>query len=168
MKVFKEEQRFTQVWLLVVLLVSILVPAGIILQEYLRENSQISTNQLLVSLALLIASVGIIFIFKLTTRIDENGIHYQFFPFHLKFRKIGWEEIEKAFVRNYNPIGEYGGWGLKGGFIWSKNKGKCINVSGDIGIQLILKNGNKLLIGTQQKEAAISILKTYQNKENEN
>ena len=40
---------------------------------------------------------------------------------------------------------------------------KAINVSGDIGIQLELKNGKKLLIGTQKEAEAKSVLQTYQN-----
>ena len=77
---------------------------------------------------------------------------------------IKWEEIKKVYVRNYDPISEYGGWGLKGGFFWNKEKGKCVNISGDIGLQIEFKNGKKLLIGTQKKEEATSVLKTYQNK----
>jgi len=113
----------------------------------------------------ILISVSLIFFFKLTTRIDEKGIHYQFFPFHFKFKLISWNEISKVFVRTYDPIGEYGGWGLKGG--WSKSKGKAINVSGDIGIQLELKTGKKLLIGTQKENDAKSVLETYNSKINE-
>lgn len=79
-----------------------------------------------------------------------------------------WEQIDSAYVRSYNPIGEYGGWGIRGGKLWSKSKGKAINVSGDIGIQLELKNGDKLLIGTQKKEEARSVLATYKSKINNN
>jgi hypothetical protein len=39
-----------------------------------------------------------------------------------------------------------------------------MNVSGDIGIQLEFKNGQKLLIGTQKQAEAKSVLETYQNK----
>jgi hypothetical protein len=39
-------------------------------------------------------------------------------------KHIQWQEIETAHVRNYNPIGEYGGWGIKGGLLWNKEKGK--------------------------------------------
>lgn len=163
MKVFKEEQRFTQTWLIVLLVVSIITPLVIITQEYLKENTKMTTNQFIGITSLILISVGLIFFFKLTTRIDEKGIHYQFIPFHFKFKTIQWNEIETAHVRTYDAIGEYGGWGLKGGFFWRKSKGTCINVSGDIGIQLVLKNGKKLLIGTQKKQEAINVLKTYIN-----
>ncbi|QOD61876.1 hypothetical protein H9I45_05395 [Polaribacter haliotis] len=164
MKVFKEEQRFTQTWLIVLMVVSLIVPVAIIVQEYLKDNTKMTTTSFVLTLTGIFASALFIFAFKLKTRIDEQGIQYQFFPFHFKYRKINWTEITSAKVRIYDPIGEYGGWGLKGGSLWNKEKGKCINVSGDIGIQLIFKNGKKLLIGTQKKEDAINVLKTYLTK----
>lgn len=167
MKIFKEEQRFTQLWLMVLLSVSLLMPAGLIIQEYSKQNTKMTSNQFVFGLLAILASVLLIFIFKLTTRIDEKGIHYKFFPFHLKLKVINWNDISKAYVRTYDPIGEYGGWGLKGGLFWNKSKGKCINVSGDIGIQLELKNGKKLLVGTKKENEAKSVLETYKSKINE-
>ena len=159
MKVFKEEQRFRQVWLMVLLGFSLLVPVGLIINEYIKDNTSMTTNEFLGSLIGIIASVLLIFIFKLSTRIDEKGIHYQFFPFHFSMKTLLWSEITKAEVRTYDPIGEYGGWGLR--YSFNKKKGNAVNVSGDIGIQLTLKNGKKLLIGTQNKEAVSRVLKTY-------
>lgn len=164
MKVFKEEQRFTQLWLIVLMSVSLIVPVALIFQEYSKKNSSISTNELIGSTIAILASGLLIFFFKLKTRIDEKGIYYQFFPFHFKYKLISWNEIENAFVRTYDPIGEYGGWGLKGGAFWNSGKGKCINVSGDVGIQLELTNGKKLLIGTQKKIDAKKVLESYINK----
>ena len=159
MKVFKEEQRFRQVWLMVLLGFSLLVPVGLIIKKYIKDNTSMTTNEFLGSLIGIIASVLLIFIFKLSTRIDEKGIHYQFFPFHFSMKTLLWSEITKAEVRTYDPIGEYGGWGLR--YSFNKKKGNAVNVSGDIGIQLTLKNGKKLLIGTQKKEAVSRVLKTY-------
>ncbi|WP_204218385.1 hypothetical protein [Tenacibaculum todarodis] len=164
MKVFKEVQRFIQTWLIVLLAVSVIVPMAIIVNTYFEDNSNMTTNEFVLTIAGILLSVSFIFFFKLTTRIDENGIHYQFFPFHFSMRNIPWKEIEKAHVRTYDPITEYGGWGLKGGAFWNKKNGKAINISGDIGIQLELKNGKKLLIGTQKENEANQVLKTYQDK----
>ncbi len=159
MKVFKEEQRFTQLWFLTIMGISILVPIGILINEYNKQDSDLSLSSMLLIILFLLICIVPIFFFKLKTRIDEIGIHYQFFPFQLKFKTIKWTEITHAYVRTYDPIGEFGGWGLKGG--WSSKKGKAINVSGDIGMQLELTNGKKLLIGTNKKEDAITILKNY-------
>ncbi|WP_428742138.1 hypothetical protein [Tenacibaculum sp.] len=166
MKIFKEEQRFTQLWLLIILAVSLIVPITLIVKEYTQENSTMSSTEFMLVLLGLTLSFAFIFIFKLSTRIDEYGIHYQFFPFHLSMKKIAWHEINNAYIRTYNPIGEYGGWGLKRSFFRNKEKGTAINISGDVGIQLELKNGKKILIGTRKKEDAIRVLENYQYKIN--
>ena len=162
MKVFKEEQRFTQTWLIVLLSISTIIPLIIMFTEYYKGKT--SLNELLLTIGIVVVSCGFIFFFKLKTRIDEIGIHYQFLPFHLSFKSINWTKINKAYVKTYDPIGDFGGWGLKGGSLWNKSKGKAINVSGDIGIQLELKNGQKLLIGTKKENEAKQVLVNYNTK----
>lgn len=157
MRIFKEEQRFTQTWLIVIIVISLIVPLAIIL----KEIDKLSTSEIIISIGTIILASGLIFLFKLTTRIDEKGIHYKFFPFHLKFKTVVWNDIENAYIRTYDAISEYGGWGLRGGALWYKAKGKAINISGNIGIQLELKDGKKLLIGTNKKEQAQDVLSTY-------
>ncbi|MDP5092028.1 MAG: hypothetical protein NWQ17_01880 [Polaribacter sp.] len=167
MKVFKEEQRFTQLWLIVVIVFSSLVPIFVVIKEYVNNENSFSIGTLLLIVAMILLPLGIIFLFKLTTRIDEQGIQYQFFPFHLSFRKIGWNEISKAYVRTYDPIGEFGGWGIKFSLFGNKARGNAVNISGDVGIQLVLKNGKKLLIGTQKESEAKSVLETYKTDSND-
>lgn len=164
MRVFKEEQRFNQLWIVLLIIISILVPLGIILGIYLKNPQSFSALELIAIVSVIIIASCIIFLFKLQTRIDENGIHYKFFPFHIKYKHLKWNEIDEAYVRKYDALSEYGGWGLKGGALWKKSKGVAINVFGDIGIQLILKNGKKLLIGTQKEHDAKTILATYKTK----
>ena len=166
MRIFKEEQRFNEVWLIVLLIVTAIVPISVYVKEYLEDPSKTSVLELFGLILAVLLATGLIFFFKLTTRIDEEGIHYKFFPFHWSFQLLKWAEIKEAYLRTYDPLSEYGGWGLKGGILWNKSKGKAVNVSGDIGIQLILKNGKKLLIGTQKKEDATSVLATYKSKLN--
>ncbi len=78
----------------------------------------------------------------------------KFIPFHNTPRLIDWNEIEKLEVVKYDPIGDYGGWGIK-----SKKGKKAYNVSGDIGLKLYLKNGKNILIGTQCEEELREYLK---------
>lgn len=166
MKVFKEQQRFTQLWVIILILISAFVSLGILIGSYLKYPGSYSTGELALHVTIVVLVFGLIFLITLTTRIDEQGIYYQFFPFHLKFKTIKWTEIDKVYVRTYSAITEYGGWGLKGGAFWNKSKGRAINVSGDIGIQIVLKNGKKLLIGTQKESDVTSILGTYKLKIN--
>jgi hypothetical protein len=164
MRIFKEEQRFNQVWIIVLLAVSTLVPLAAIVSDYQKNPDSFTLPNLLLILAIILIAPTLIFTIKLSTRIDEKGIYYKFFPFHLKYKQIPWEDIESAHLRTYDAISEYGGWGLKGGFFWRKSKGTAINVSGDKGLQLELKNGKKLLIGTQRTNEIQQILDTYKSK----
>ena len=166
MKIFKEEQSFRQTWLIVVLIIASIVPVAMMIKKYLKADTTLSTQEFLITIGVILLSISLIFFFKLTTKIDEVGIHYQFFPLHFKVKTIPWNTISKAYVRTYYPISEFGGWGLRGGFFFNKGKEKAVNVSGDIGIQLIFKNGKKLLIGTQKKEEAKRVLETYNLKIN--
>lgn len=164
MRIFKERQRFNQLWIIILIIIGLLAPIGIILGVYLKNPESFTTLEITAILCITILAPSIIFIFKLTTRIDEIGIHYKFFPFHFRFKTISWNQINKAYVRRYDALSEYGGWGLKGGSLWKKSNGTSINVSGNIGIQLELTNGKKILIGTQKKNDATNILATYKSK----
>ena len=64
MKVFKEEQRFTQTWLIVLLAVSVIVPIVVITKTYLEENSKITTNEFVLTLLGIAVSIAFIFFFK--------------------------------------------------------------------------------------------------------
>src|SRR6185437_4160602 len=90
-------------------------------------------------------------VLRLDTEIREDGVYVRFFPLRVNFRKYPWEDIEKIFVRKYRPLLEYGGWGIR--FSLSGN-GRALNVSGNKGIQLVLPNNAKLLIGTNKPEEA--------------
>ena len=70
--------------------VSILVPIGLIIKEYTSHETTMSTVEfVLIFLSILLFTLPIFFM-KLKTRIDEYGIHYQFFPFHRSTKTISW------------------------------------------------------------------------------
>jgi hypothetical protein len=161
MRIFKEEQRFTQPLIIVILSMSALVTFGLVIHEYTKEDSTMKLVELVTVLGIFLGATLPIFFFKLITRIDEKGIHYRFFPFHRKQKSILWLEIQSAYVRKYDAISEYGGWGLKG---FRRKNGQAINTKGNIGIQLELKNSKKLLIGTQKETEAKKVLEYYQHK----
>jgi hypothetical protein len=87
---------------------------------------------------------------KLYTRIDAEGVHFRMTPFHFKEQVIYWDEIDQIHVRKYSPILEYGGWGIRVGL----RNGRAYNVRGNYGIQIVKKNGKRLLLGTQKPDEA--------------
>jgi len=156
MRIFKENQRFRQWWLIIVLITIVLASA-------LPLFSEISLNE--VKLKSLIAPVisllvfVLVFILNLETRINSKGISAGFEPLPFLRRKYNWDEIQECFVRTYAPISEYGGWGIRG-----FGRAKAYTVSGNKGIQIITKNNERFLIGTEKPDLAKrAINKNFKN-----
>ncbi|MGB5498309.1 MAG: DUF6141 family protein [Maribacter sp.] len=162
MRVFNETQRFNQWWLQLMLIALVLFLGYSIYQWFFTNeavgnvSSTDSFGQLIVIVSIL--PILILFYFlKLRTEIDESGIHYQFLPFHFSVKNIPWTAIQNCYIRTYNPIMEYGGWGYRS----SLGKGSAYNVKGNKGIQIELKSGKKILFGTQKEDEAKQIIQRY-------
>ncbi|NND89032.1 MAG: hypothetical protein HKM28_07295 [Flavobacteriaceae bacterium] len=160
MKVFVEEQKFTQWWLKIVLGIVALATLSPIL--FYKENTIETTTPIIplitVGVITVALVIGIFVVLKLKTRIDEQGIHYAFVPFHRKMRSIPWNSMSECKVRTYEPITEYGGWGYR---ITLGKNGKAFNVRGNKGIQITQTNNKRLLIGTQEPEKAQTVINRY-------
>ena len=87
---------------------------------------------------------------RLITRISTNEIHVHLFP--LTRRLIEWREVETAQIVSYGFVG---GYGLR----ISPKYGTVFNIKGRKGLALVLKNGKKVLIGTQNPERLGEITK---------
>lgn len=161
---FTETQKFKQWWIWLLL---IAFSAGSLFTLYYQiafekpvgDNPMSDVGLLFVTILMILLNV-LFYSFKLETRIDEEGIHVRFFPFHLKFRSYRWSDMTGCYVRQYSPIGEYGGWGIKG---WKSDR--AFNVSGNLGIQITFSDGRKLLIGTNSPKLAEEVIKELQPKE---
>lgn len=157
---FTERQRFKQWWLWLILLgINGLFLFGVFKQVVSGQqfgDKSMSNIGLLITAGLTILLTILFLNFRLDTLIKKDGIYVRFFPFHLKFNYYAWEKLTKSFVRQYSPIAEYGGWGLRYGFL---GKGKAFNVSGDKGLQLEFTDHKKLLIGTNKPDELTEALK---------
>ncbi|MCZ2102651.1 MAG: hypothetical protein LC107_14070 [Chitinophagales bacterium] len=156
---FEERQRFTQWWLWV-LLTAVNLPFlyGIFQQIIMGVpfgDKPMSDKGLLLTGGLLWLVVILFFSLKLETRIYEDRIEVRFFPLQLKTNVYYWDDIASAELRTYAPLKEYGGWGLRCSFC---GYGKALNVSGNQGLQLVFKDGKKLLIGTGKQEVLAYVL----------
>lgn len=149
---FKEEQKFNQRWLwLILILMGVLPLIGIYKQLILGEklgDNPMSDISLLIFSIIMFSLVGLFLIMKLKTSIDKNGINMHFFPFIKK--SVDWQQIKNVKVVNYGFVG---GWGIR---LWTKY-GTVYNVKGDKGLEIVLKSGKKFLIGTQ-KETELSTI----------
>lgn len=63
-------------------------------------------------------------------------------------------EIKTVEARTYQPIREFGGWGIRG-----RPGRRAYNVSGNQGVEMTLQDGRKIMIGSQKaEELALAIL----------
>lgn len=161
---FKEEQHFTSPWIWLFLIVVFTASIIPVLYIYFQQitSGQVPAGSSDARLLLLITMIVQILVFalfvfllktvKLVTEIKDGAFFYRYPPFINKEKRIGKEEIERYAIREYKPIREYGGWGVRQGF---RRTGKAYNVSGKTGLQLYLKNGKKVLFGTQRGAALL-------------
>ena len=151
-QIFEENQRFNQwwLWLGMIALTSIFI--------YQRYPVQLN-KEFYISFGVLALVVFFLLSINLSTRIDEQGIHIKMFPFHLKTVTYNWSELYSVEVVEYNPITEYGGWGLR-----ISRKGKAFNVRGNKGIKLQTADGRSRMIGTQKFEEAKIAIEQFSNK----
>lgn len=157
---FTEQQRFNQWWLwLLLACISGVFLFGLYWQVVLGKhygNHPMSNTGLYLTNALVLLLLLFFRILKLETQITKEGLDVRFYPLHFNTRHYSWADIKDVTVRAYSPIGEYGGWGLRTG-----SGGGAFNVSGDQGIQLVFKNGRRLLIGTNKPEEVARVLAVF-------
>lgn len=162
---FEEEQRFRQVWVRVLFITAGVLPLGVAIWALVQQlgygvtfGKNALSNGGLVTFATLfiLLSVGLtwlIFSCKLRTLVRADGLFVRFSPFHRKDKQLGPERLLRWAVRDYRPLREYGGWGIRYG-----TAGKAYNVSGHRGVQLEYSNGERVLIGSDRAEELCSAI----------
>jgi hypothetical protein len=149
---FHEEQRFTQWWVWLIILVGI-APAWYIWWRYLMARTGSAPDAaegVVVWLVWLGVGVVLPVLFvsmRLVTQVRHDGVYIRFVPFHWRWVKIEPERIKGVTARTYNPLLEYGGWGIRYGA-----HGKAYNISGNRGVELEFADGRTLLIGSRRAE----------------
>jgi hypothetical protein len=95
--------------------------------------------------ALLLSGLGLFFLsMRLITEINGEGITVRYPPFQPKRVHFPWSSIARIELRSYQALSEYNGWGIKTGI-----SGRSYTIKGDQGIQVMLQDGTRVLIGTR-------------------
>lgn len=149
---FKEQQKFTQWWLWLILIgLGILPVLGIYKQLILGEkfgDYPMSNLELIIFCAVIFGLIVIFAFIRLKTEINQNEIKINYFPFVKK--KVKWKDIKSAKIVNYGFVG----YGIRFG----SNYGTIYNLKGNKGLAIVLKNGKKFMIGTQKETELNSVL----------
>ena len=160
---FQEVQRFTQRWvwiLLMIIMLGLVIIFGYGFIEQLvfgipwGDRPVSDSTLLMIGTAIILFTVSMIYLFyslRLITEIRKDGVYIRFYPFRSKI--IPYKAITTCEARTYKPLAEYGGWGIKYG-----RSGWAYNIYGDRGVQLVLDDQKRILIGSQRAdELAIAI-----------
>lgn len=161
---FQEEQRFNQIWVLIIVFIPVSLAWYAAIQQLLLHRpfgSHPAPDSILWIIWVVFGIVFPVFYFsvKLSTEVRHDGIYIRFFPFHRKFRTLPFEAIKKYEVRDYSPLREYGGYGIRYG-----RSGKAYNVSGKRGVQLELVSGRRILIGSKKAIELAEAIRTAAGK----
>lgn len=157
MNFFLEKQFVKWWWLIMFILAIIVIVIGTAFYTTLNTEEDTAVVVSLISILIAAPVVFALLYLSLETRIDEKGILTYFRPFGFTRRFFPWEEVRKCYVRKYDPVVEYGGWGLRG----VGQKSKAYNIWGNQGIQIITRDDRDFLIGTQEPDAAQNIITKY-------
>jgi len=153
---FREIQRFRQPWLWVLLLAMAAWSTWalwkqLVLGEPLGSNPMRNTGLLVVWALAALGLPGLFLVARLQTEVRSDGLHVRFAPFHLRTRSFRLADLVRFEAVTYNPILEYGGWGIRIGA-----RGWAYNVSGRLGVRLTFVSGKQLLIGSRDPEAFVA------------
>jgi hypothetical protein len=152
---FREVQRFRQVWIWVVVVFLMGLSWFSFIQQIASKvpfGTRPAPDLVVIGMWILFGWAFPVMVFTagLTTEVRGDGIYIRFFPFHRKFRTMPFDAIQSCEARTYRPLKEYGGWGIRYGV-----SGKAYNVSGNLGVQLVLQSGRKILLGSQEPEELV-------------
>jgi hypothetical protein len=105
-------------------------------------------------LALILINLGnlmllfFLFSIRLELRLTDEGISYRMGPIQLRWRNIPWTGIQSARLVKYDGIRDYLGYGWR----YSRKNGWCYTISGTDGLELILTDQSRILLGTHRRK----------------
>mgnify|MGYP005658476005 FL=1 len=170
--IFFESQKFDRKWIWAIfsiLIGSVCIPFGLVWYLVLSMTKH--------SFIIIMVSIGFIpavillpiawclaLICRMDTEVNRDSITVKCSPspFNWMSVKYPFQDIETMYHRSCRPIKEFGGYGVRWGF---GNNGRAFLVSGAEGIQLLLKGGGKVFIGSKKANHFIeSVSEIYPEK----
>ena len=158
---FREEQRCGRTRMLKALVLTVII--GTLMLGYwfvrLRYNGIGATSEFFLDPGFIVTSIIFLFVLSvvviinsvssLRIKINNDFIYVSYYPYKRKWEKIEVSGILSYKIRKFRPYREFSGYGVRD----SQRKGKAYIISGNKGLQLYLKDGKKILIGTQKIQA---------------
>lgn len=155
------ETQYLPVWSKFLVVVPVLIGLYVLIKDVEIDTINLHNSDMLLLFIIIFIQIMLVVMilnFRLQTRIDHSSIQVKFSPFHKNFVEYPLNEISDMAVVKYNPIMDYGGWGIRG---FGSNK--AFNLRGNYGLKILLKNGNIRLIGTQNPEELNQVIKNLKS-----
>ena len=149
---YREEQRFRQLWIWLLILMSPAFLIGVLLQQIILGHSY-DFGWVILAIILALGPLLLIYNTGLDTEVRDSGVCIRFRPFHRKWRVFRFDSIREAEACTYSALKDYGGWGIRYGF-----NGKAYNVSGNKGVMLILSDQKSVMIGSRNHDTFCSAI----------
>lgn len=161
---YEEEQRFSNKrWIWFVLFFLFLLPIIMALTE--EEPNQKDMTMILLSTVFAILPVAAILLYsKFQIKIDNQGIHYKFFPAVIKWRVISKDMIESFEVTAKQTLLEKVECGYRRNRL---NNTIVMNISGEKFARIKLKDGRRLKIGSENPEGLARALRKLTSPDNQ-
>ena len=145
-RIFKESQSYAGTWIMYFIVMIELPTLVLLIVLYTTSDDK---QEMAIALGVVLGTMALLLLFilnlKLETRIDSESVSFRYVPFIRKWRKYGKQEIKSIRVIKYNPITDYGGWGLKG-----NQTTRAYSVLSNDGLLLDVGEKKKLMIGTMR------------------
>ncbi|WP_183575964.1 hypothetical protein HDF18_18910 [Mucilaginibacter sp. X5P1] len=153
---FKETQKYA-VLMVAAMLSTIFFGVFCVIQIVLGKpvgNHPAPDALLIVFFVVSVATIFLAWYQKLVFIITEDELHISF-GILTSSKTIKMSDVKNISTRKYNAMKEFWGWGVR----FRKNI-TCFTVSGSDAVEIELKSGEKLLVGTQKMtEVAAVVLK---------
>lgn len=149
--IYREEQNFGW-WVYALLAAMVLI--GIVAAIWVQPDDAVNASGLRVEIPLVLAvglivpSVLVAGVLRMTTEVTpaQLCVWFGWLPTYRKVVLIS--EIAALEVVRYRPIRECGGWGIRNG----PEGERVLSARGDRGVRLLLRDGTRLLIGSQRPD----------------
>ncbi|MDI1321719.1 MAG: hypothetical protein PSV36_03155 [Algoriphagus sp.] len=156
-RVYKESQTYRGTWVFYLILL-VELPTLILLAVlfFTSEEKKETGIALVFVFGVMSLVLALILNIKLETRIDHQGIQFRYLPFIRKWRLLSKASIISAEVISFNPLLDFGGWGMKG-----NRTTKLFNITGNQGLLVESGASKKILLGTLKAKELKSFLEDW-------
>lgn len=151
-RLFHEVQP-ARLWWISLLVVGLVVMAwGILIQQVVRgkpvgENPMSDWGVVFIWLIFGVGLPLLVWHMRMETEVRPDGIVIRWVP--ITRRVIRRDEIMRVEAKQYRPLREFGGWGVRG---WPSSGKRAYSVSGNEGVEVRLEDGKAVMIGSQRAE----------------